>query len=162
MGLEEIRSRKSLSLLVCVLAIRNAVGFMPRTTLVGKPAASRQHLVMAAPLEETALPACELEEADDDADPVVLRSTKTGRVIECYLHSLAKIDKDPAQYIVAVPCDPCVEICQINKKTDELKTIDEEDLKMDALFPIAAALLEEDELTLVRSATTLTLQGIWV
>ena len=52
-----------------------------------------------------------------------------------------------------------MEICRINAQTDELVTIDEEDAQMDDLFPVAEALLAEDDLFLYRSATTLTLQG---
>lgn len=83
---------------------------MPRTTRIGAPRpALEMHLVLrSAPIEDLApTPECDLEEADDDADSVVLRSIKTGRVIECYLHSLAKIENDASSYIVAVPCDPC-------------------------------------------------------
>jgi hypothetical protein len=119
----------------------------------------RQQVHWVKVSSSTTTPACNLEEADDDAASVVLRSTLTGRTIECYLHSHAKIEGDPCEYVVAVPCDPCVEICAVSKKTDDLTTIDEEDKKMDILFPLAAKVLEKEDLVLVRSATTLTLQG---
>jgi hypothetical protein len=43
----------------------------------------------------------------------------------------------------------------------QLTTVEEKDALMDELFAAASSLLEEDDLELVRSATTLTLQVVW-
>ena len=96
----------------------------------------------------------------ESSGPVILRDVDRGRAIECYTHSHAKPmgDKDGAQYIVCTPCDPCIEICEAGAD-DEVYPLQEDDGRMDSLFPIAAALLEEDDMFLVRSAATLTLQG---
>jgi hypothetical protein len=94
----------------------------------------------------------------DVLDPVVLRDVK-GRAIECYVHShVQMVGDEDTRYIVGVPCDPCIEICEVGDN-EEVYTIDESDDRMDLLFPVAAALLEEDDLFLARSAATLTLQG---
>lgn len=96
----------------------------------------------------------------ESPDPVILRDVDRGRAIECYTHSHARLSggDDGAQYIVCTPCDPCIEICEVGVD-DEVYPLQEEDDRMDSLFPIAAGLLEEDDLFIVRSAATLTLQG---
>lgn len=100
----------------------------------------------------------DLDPADPNADPVVLRDAATGRAIECFLHSYAAVAGEPDKYVVGIPVDPCVDICKVDTDTDELITLDPDDKDMDAVFPVAAALLAEDDLTLLRSATTVTMQ----
>lgn len=100
----------------------------------------------------------DLNPADPDADPVVLRDAATGRAIECYLHSYATVAGERDKFVVGIPVDPCVDICQVDAQTDELITLDPDGADMDEMFPVAAALLAEDDLTLLRSATTVTMQ----
>ena len=90
---------------------------------------------------------------------MVLRDVANSRVIECFLHSHAAVEGDSNKYVVAIPADPCIDICVVSEGTDELVTVDPDDAEMDKIFPIAKQMLAEDDLELVRSATTLTLQG---
>jgi len=80
-----------------------------------------------------------------------------------YESSLANIPAaglgDTSQYVVAVPCDPCVEICMVEPDTDSLTPIEVETALMEMILPVAAQLLAEDDLELVESAVTLTLRG---
>jgi len=101
----------------------------------------------------------ELDPADEDAAPILLKDPKTKRSIECYPHSYAKIPDDAMQYVVAVPCDPCIEICAVDPESDALTTIEIDSALMEMIYPVARQLLAEDELELVNSATTLTLSG---
>lgn len=110
--------------------------------------------------EKAALPEVDLDPADPDADPVVLRDVATNRAIECFLHSYCTVTGEADKFVVGIPVDPCVDICEVDSKTDELITLDPDGKDMDAIFPVAAALLAEDDLTLLRSATTVTLQVI--
>ena len=110
--------------------------------------------------EGAALPEVDLDPADPDADPVVLRDVATNRAIECFLHSYCTVTGEADKFVVGIPVDPCVDICEVDAKTEELITLDPDSQDMDAIFPVAAALLAEDDLTLLRSATTVTLQVI--
>lgn len=99
----------------------------------------------------------------DEKEAIVLHEPSSSKFIECYVHSYAKVSgNEEINYVVAVPCDPCIEICEVDasaEDNDQIFPIDEGDERMDNLFSLASALLEEDDLFLVRSAATLTLQG---
>jgi len=104
-----------------------------------------------------ATPTVTLAEADTKGNPVILRCPETNRYIECYLDAFATIEGDDNTYCIAYPCDAAVSIC---KTVDEetLVPVEEDDLD-DDMFQITQLLLEEEELYLLRSAATLTLQG---
>mmetsp|Transcript_53138 Transcript_53138/g.105390 ORF Transcript_53138/g.105390 Transcript_53138/m.105390 type:complete len:237 (-) Transcript_53138:117-827(-) len=136
------------ALVLTALLVTLATSFVPHTT--------RLH---SRPRSTSQLKSCDLTEADDHDAIVILRQPWDGKSIECAIHSMAKIEGDPMQYVVAIPADPCVDICEINAKTDELTTVEEDDPLMDGLFAAACAVLEEEDLFLTRSATSLTLQG---
>lgn len=82
--------------------INSATAFLPRNSFPSLPVHHRFKATASAQ-------DCTLSEAEDDASPVLLKDLKTGRTIECYVHSLAKLSGDDSQYVVAVPCDPCGE-----------------------------------------------------
>jgi len=60
-------------------------------------------------------------------------------------------------YSVVHPCDEVVAICRYDNE-GEMIPIDPEGTEMDDLYPFVSHMLEEEELYLMRTATTLTLQ----
>lgn len=92
--------------------------------------------------------------------PTLTLTDEKGRTLTCYIeHSLKLADQE---YVLLLPVDTPVEIFSWEETDDE----DEEaavpvsdDAIIEGVFPIAKAVLEEQNLTLHRSAVTLTVEG---
>jgi hypothetical protein len=61
-----------------------------------------------------------LFQVDESEALITLRQPWDGKKIECFAEFTASIKDDPNQYVVAIPADPCVEICEIDAKTSEV------------------------------------------
>lgn len=90
--------------------------------------------------------------------PTVTLTDESGLKLTCYVeHSL---DVDDQEYVLLLPVDSPVEIFawQENGDEDEAILVEEQDT-IDQVFPIAKAVLEEQNLTLKRTAVVLTVEG---
>ncbi|HEY9862019.1 MAG TPA: DUF3727 domain-containing protein [Candidatus Obscuribacterales bacterium] len=98
-----------------------------------------------------------MPEEDFDAPTVVL-TDDTGRSLNCYIeHS---IDIEEQEYVFLLPIDSPVEIFAWQEEGDEEEAIPVEDeAEIERIFPIARAVLQEQNLELKRTAVTLTVEG---
>ena len=98
-----------------------------------------------------------MPEEDFDAPTVVL-TDDTGRSLNCYIeHS---IDIEGQDYVFLLPVDSPVEIFAWQEEGDEEEAIPvEDDAEIERIFPIARAVLQEQNLELKRTAVTLTVEG---
>lgn len=90
--------------------------------------------------------------------PTVTLTDESGLKLTCYVeHSL---DVDDQEYVLLLPVDSPVEIFawQENGDEDEAVLVEEQET-IDQVFPIAKAVLEEQNLTLKRTAVVLTVEG---
>lgn len=102
---------------------------------------------------------------DDDHDlevngeTLTLTDTTTGRTIACTVERFIEIDNQ--EYALLLPIDSPVEIFawQGDDDEDEEAFPVEDDNEIEILFPIAKAVLEEQNLTLKRTAVMLTVEG---
>jgi uncharacterized protein YrzB (UPF0473 family) len=90
--------------------------------------------------------------------PTLTLTDENGRSLTCYVeHSL---EVDDQEYVLLLPVDSPVEIFAWEGDGDEEEAIPlEEDAEIDAVFSIAKAVLEEQNLVLKRTAVTLTVEG---
>ncbi len=93
-----------------------------------------------------------------DGETVVL-TDETGRTITCTIERFLEVDSQ--EYALLLPIDAPVEIFawQSDDAEDEEALPVENDEDIDILFPIAKAVLEEQNLTLKRTAVVLTVEG---
>lgn len=98
-----------------------------------------------------------MHEEDFDAPTVVL-TDETGQSLNCYIeHS---IDIEGQEYVFLLPIDSPVEIFAWQEEGDEEEAIPvEDDAEIERIFPIARAVLQEQNLELKRTAVTLTVEG---
>jgi hypothetical protein len=104
---------------------------------------------------------------DDPAEyPVVTLADEEGRKLACYVEKT--IDLDGVDFLLLLPVDLPIEIFvwqsadedgEGDEDDSEEVLVDVEDEDIDALFPSARAVLAELNLTLERSAHTLTAAG---
>jgi hypothetical protein len=102
---------------------------------------------------------------DDPAEyPVVTLTDEEGRKLSCYVEKT--LDVDGVEFLLLLPVDLPIEIFVWQSADDEAEgddseeiLVDVEDEDIDALFPSARAVLAELNLTLERSAHTLTAAG---
>jgi hypothetical protein len=93
----------------------------------------------------------------DDVEIVTLKDT-TGRSISCTVEHAIELEGE--EYVLLLPVDAPVEIFSWQEAgDDEEATPVEDEAEIDRLFPVAKAVLEEHNLTLKRSAVTLTVEG---
>lgn len=99
------------------------------------------------------------ENGQSDNASVTL-TDEVGRSLECYIeHSL---EVDDSEYLLLLPVDSPIEIVawDENETEDEAEaTLLEDDEEIDLIFPDAQAVLAEQNLTLKRTAYTLTVAG---
>jgi hypothetical protein len=90
--------------------------------------------------------------------PTVVLTDDTGRSLNCYIeHS---IDIEGQDYVFLLPVDSPVEIFAWQEEGDEEEAIPVEDeAEIERIFPIARAVLQEQNLELKRTAVTLTVEG---
>lgn len=98
---------------------------------------------------------------DDDLEmdvEMVTIKDEAGRTIACTIEHSVEVEGD--EYVLLLPIDSPVEIFawQENGSDEEAIPVDDED-DIDRLFSIAKAVLEEQNLTLKRTAVTLTVEG---
>lgn len=99
---------------------------------------------------------------DDDSinmdAPTVTLTDESGLKLTCYVeHSL---DVEDQEYVLLLPVDSPVEIFAWQENGDEDEAVlVEEQATIDRVFPIAKAVLEEQNLTLKRTAVVLTVEG---
>jgi hypothetical protein len=93
----------------------------------------------------------------DDAELVTL-TDETGRTLACYIER--ELELDSKTYLLLLPVDAPIEIFAWNEDDEmaELVAV-EEDEEIDLIFPDANAVLSEQNLTLKRSAFTLSAIG---
>src|SRR5689334_18564333 len=98
---------------------------------------------------------------DDSLDmdtPTVTLTDEAGLQLTCYIeHSL---DVDEQEYVLLLPVDSPIEIFawEENGDEDEAVLVEDQDT-LDQVFPIAKAVLEEQNLSLKRTAVVLTVEG---
>eukprot|EP00291_Cryptomonas_curvata_P020249 CAMPEP_0172169446 /NCGR_PEP_ID=MMETSP1050-20130122/10707_1 /TAXON_ID=233186 /ORGANISM="Cryptomonas curvata, Strain CCAP979/52" /LENGTH=240 /DNA_ID=CAMNT_0012840499 /DNA_START=153 /DNA_END=872 /DNA_ORIENTATION=+ len=101
----------------------------------------------------------EWETAHEDYEQIVLlRDTKSDRVIECFVDR--EIEIDGKKYATLMPADTPVIFAglELVNGTEQLVPVLEEE-SIDRLFPTASAVLAEMDLSLSRSAVVLTVEG---
>ncbi|NEP15483.1 MAG: DUF3727 domain-containing protein [Leptolyngbya sp. SIO4C1] len=96
---------------------------------------------------------------DDFDSPTVTLSDEAGRTLDCFIEQTLTVDGE--DYLLLLPVDAPIEVFVWQSEDDDdeelLADIDEGDI--DELFPTAKAVLAELDLTLQRSAHTLTAAG---
>ncbi len=94
---------------------------------------------------------------DPTEDETVVLTDEAGRTIACSVERYLEIENQ--DYVLLLPIDTPVEIFvwQGEDEDEEAVPVDEEDI--DALFDTAKAVLEEQNLTLKRTAVVLTVDG---
>ena len=98
-------------------------------------------------------------EENDSLEPasVTLTDAATGRSLDCYIeHSL---EVDGTLYLLLLPVDSPIEIVAWNEDGEQEATLVEDEPELDRIFADAQAVLAEQNLTLKRTAHTLTVAG---
>lgn len=100
-----------------------------------------------------------MEEDNTDLDaPTLIVRDKQGRQLTCYLEHSVEIDGE--EYVLLLPMDTPVEIFAWPENDEREEPIPvETDPEIDELFDLAKAVLAEQNLTLKRTAVTLTVAG---
>jgi Protein of unknown function (DUF1292). len=91
-------------------------------------------------------------------DSPVILADETGRTLSCAVEDAFEVNG--TEYLLLEPVDAAVQIFawrDVDEDEQELTEIDEEEL--DLIFPIAKAVLSEQNLILKRTAFTLTVEG---
>lgn len=94
-----------------------------------------------------------------EGETVILTDDETGRTIACTIERFLEIENQ--DYVLLLPIDTPVEIFvwQDVEDEDEEAIPVEDDSEIDLLFSTAKAVLEEQNLTLKRTAVVLTVEG---
>ena len=129
--------------LLSVLLLSSVSAFVPRTSRLPRVARGSAAYVSASAPAVAAQPVVKLiDTTEDDDEMVMLRDPVTSRCIECYVNTFASVEGEDSLFALAMPVDPCVEICSLDEKTDELTTVDVSDPLMDKLFGVSRAALK--------------------
>jgi hypothetical protein len=97
------------------------------------------------------------EEFDIENETVTLKDD-AGRTLACTIEHAVDIEEQ--EYVLLLPVDAPVEIYAWQEAgNDEEAILIEDEAEIERLFPIAKAVLEEQNLTLKRTAVTLTVEG---
>ncbi|MGB3491332.1 MAG: DUF3727 domain-containing protein [Elainellaceae cyanobacterium] len=99
------------------------------------------------------------DEFDASEAPVVTLQ-EDGRSLKCYVEQ--SVDVDGTEYALLLPVDISIEIFawEASEEDEEEEVlVDVDDSEIDKIFDTARAVLAEQELTLYRSALTLTVSG---
>lgn len=92
--------------------------------------------------------------------PTVTLQDEAGRSINCYVEQSLEVEGE--EYVLLLPVDSPVEIFvwqEGEDEDDEEAVLVEDDAQIDVLFPVAQAVLQEQNLTLKRTAVALTVEG---
>ena len=92
-------------------------------------------------------------------DPSIVLRDETGRSLTCHIERSLEVNNH--EYLLLMPIDAPIEIFawQTEEGEDEELLMDVEDSDIDPIFPTAKAVLAEQNLTLYRTALTLTASG---
>lgn len=88
---------------------------------------------------------------------IVTLSDEQGRSLSCSIEKVIEVDDN--KYLLLQPIEPCVQIFGWEGEDDDGILADLEDNQIDLIFPTAQAVLAELNLTLQRTAFTLTVDG---
>ncbi|HEY9617709.1 MAG TPA: DUF3727 domain-containing protein [Microcoleaceae cyanobacterium] len=98
------------------------------------------------------------EETFGMAEESMVLTDEAGRTIACTVERYLDIEEQ--EYVLLLPIDAPVEIFTWEENAEDEDAIPVEDEELiDTLFPIAKAVLEEQNLTLKRTAVVLTVEG---
>ncbi|MBL1175104.1 DUF3727 domain-containing protein [Pantanalinema sp. GBBB05] len=98
------------------------------------------------------------EETFGMAEESMVLTDEAGRTIACTVERYLEIEDQ--EYALLLPVDAPIEIFTWEEDADDEDAIPVEDEELiDTLFPIAKAVLEEQNLTLKRTAVVLTVEG---
>lgn len=100
-----------------------------------------------------------LPEKESESPEICTLKDEFGRSLPCYIEHY--FEAEGKNYVVLLPVDLPVELFVWRESGDEeeLVNIDNEAPEIDEIFPLAKAVLEEQNLTLNRTALTLTISG---
>lgn len=90
-------------------------------------------------------------------EPTVLLKDEEGRLLPCFVQQVFELNQQ--EYLLLLPVDAPIELFAREEEDDEEVLLDVEESEIDALFPTAKAVLSELNLTLQRTAITLTAAG---
>ena len=90
-------------------------------------------------------------------DETVILKDETGRELACYVEQ--SLDVEGQDYVLLRPVDDTVEIFSWQADKEEEAFLVEEEEVLDTIFPVAQAVLAEQDLTLKRTAYALTVAG---
>jgi len=99
------------------------------------------------------------DDLDINGETVVLTDSETGRTIACSIERYLELDNQ--DYALLLPIDTPVEIFEwqgSDEEDEEALPVEDEEV-IDKVFAIAKAVLEEQNLTLKRTAVMLTVEG---
>jgi Protein of unknown function (DUF3727)/Protein of unknown function (DUF1292) len=101
----------------------------------------------------------EMDMNDELNDETIILKDEGGRAIACTVERFLEVEEQ--EYALLVPIDAPVEIFawQGEDEDDDEAVPVTEETEIDLLFPIAKAVLEEQNLTLKRTAVVLTVEG---
>lgn len=89
-------------------------------------------------------------------EPVIL-TDDTGRQLACYIEQ--SVEVEGKEYILLLPVDSPIEIFAWEEDSEDEAMLVEDDETIEKIFPIAQAVLAEQDLTLKRTAFALTVAG---
>ncbi len=96
----------------------------------------------------------------DASDAPIVTLTDDGRSLQCYVEQ--SVDIDSTEYVLLLPVNISVDIFaweSSEEDEEEEVLVDVESKEIDKIFDTARAVLAEQDLTLHRSALTLTMSG---
>lgn len=99
------------------------------------------------------------DDLDINGETVILTDHETGRNLACTIERFLEVDNE--DYALLLPIDAPVEIFEWQSADDEDEEAVpvEDEVVIDQVFAIAKAVLEEQNLTLKRTAVMLTVEG---
>ncbi len=99
-----------------------------------------------------------MEDYEEEDLPTVTLTDHAGRSLDCYVEQ--EIDIDNETYLLLLPVDYPIEFIEWNGDDEEEEAaLVEDDAEIDRIFPIAKAVLAEQNLILKRTAVILTVEG---
>ncbi|PSN12285.1 DUF3727 domain-containing protein [filamentous cyanobacterium CCP5] len=90
-------------------------------------------------------------------EPTVLLKDEVGRLLPCFVQQVFELSQQ--EYLLLLPVDAPIELFAREEEDNEEVLLDVEESEIDTLFPTAKAVLSEQNLTLQRTAITLTAAG---
>lgn len=98
------------------------------------------------------------ENEDFQNKPVIIKD-EAGLELACYIERSLEVEEE--EYVLLLPVDSPVEIFALNEDSEEEEaaTVVEDDETLDKIFPVAQAVLAEQDLILKRTGFSLTVAG---